>query len=55
MLVVVWEKKVRYKKAFLELMPIPKPKEKYWQFDIEAELAKSYSLSEEEIAYIMSS
>ena len=45
----------RYKKAFLELMPIPKPKGKYWQYDIEAELAKLYSLSEEEIVYIVSS
>ena len=45
----------RYKKAFLELLPIPKPNADFVQYDIEADLAKSYSLSEEEIAYIMSS
>ena len=45
----------RYKKAFLELLPIPKPNADFVQYDIEADLAKSYSLSEEEIAYIRSS
>ena len=45
----------RYKKAFLELLPIPKPNADFVQYDIEADLAKSYSLSEEEITYIMSS
>jgi len=44
----------RYKKAFLELLPIPKPNADFVQYDIEADLAKSYSLSEEEIAYISS-
>ena len=45
----------RYKKAFLELLPIPKPNADFVQYDIEAELAKLYSLSEEEIVYIVSS
>ena len=45
----------RYKKAFLELLPIPKPNADFVQYDIEADLAKLYSLSEEEIVYIVSS
>jgi len=45
----------RYKKAFLELMPIPKPLRKYERSEIEHELAKLYHFADEEINAISSS
>jgi len=45
----------RYKKAFLELLPIPKPMRKYERSEIDYELAKLYQFTDEEIKAISSS
>jgi hypothetical protein len=45
----------RYKKKFLELLPIPKPLKNIDLEDIENEIYKLYQLTEEEIKFISSS